>query len=76
VAGFVSISTTKPMKTPTAPSASSSGARLVPRASTLLVTLGIHLAGFTAIASAAPGDLDPNFEAGGQVVFEVSDYGW
>jgi uncharacterized delta-60 repeat protein len=76
VAGFVSTSTKYPMKTPKAPPASFSGARLVSRPTTLLLALGIHLAGFTANASAAPGDLDPNFGADGHVVFEVSGYGW
>jgi hypothetical protein len=72
VAGFVSNTTKHPMKTPKASPASVSVARLAPRASTLLFALGIHLAGFTIHAAAAPGNLDPNFGMGGRVIFEQS----
>jgi hypothetical protein len=68
VAGFVSITTNHPMKTPQTSPASVSVARLAPSASTLLLALGIHIAGFAADASAAPGDLDPDFGTGGRVI--------
>ncbi len=64
------------MKTPLAPSASSTGARLVPKASKLLLALGIHLAGFTAYAVAAPGDLDPGFGTGGRVIIDQAGSGY
>ncbi|MCX6879378.1 MAG: hypothetical protein NTW21_37090 [Verrucomicrobia bacterium] len=60
------------MKTATAPPATASVARPAPLAPTQLVALGIHLLGFTASATAAPGDLDPTFGTGGRVIFEQS----
>jgi uncharacterized delta-60 repeat protein len=53
------------MKTSSSPTATVTGARLAPRATTLLLALGIHILGFTASATAAPGDLDPTFGTGG-----------
>ncbi len=58
------------MKTPNAPTAAVTGARLAPRATSLLLALGIHLAGFTANATAAPGDLDPTFGTGARVIID------
>jgi DNA-binding transcriptional regulator YiaG len=43
VAGFVSVTTTNPMKTSNSPAASVSGAGLASRATTMLVALGIQL---------------------------------
>jgi uncharacterized delta-60 repeat protein len=61
------------MKTPNAPTAAVTGARLAPRATTLLLALGIYLAGFTATATAAPSDLDPGFGTGGRVIIDQVD---
>jgi hypothetical protein len=68
--GFVSVTTKHPMKTPNAPEASKTNTRLAPRATTLLLALGIHL-GFTANATAAPGDLDVSFGNGGVVTAKI-----
>ena len=46
------------MKTASSPTASVTGARLAPTATTLLLALGIHILGFTANATAAPGDVE------------------
>jgi uncharacterized delta-60 repeat protein len=58
------------MKTASSPTAAVTGARLAPRATTLLLALGIHILGFTANATAAPGDLDPEFGTGGRVIID------
>jgi len=58
------------MKTTKAPTASVKDARPAAKATTLLLALGIHLAGFAAHATAAPGDIDPDFGDGGRVIFD------
>ena len=40
---------------------------VAPKATTLLLALGIHVAGLTAIATVAPGDFDASFGVGGGV---------
>lgn len=62
------------MKTSKAPTVSATDARLVPKACTLILALGIHLAGFITVATAAPGDLDPNFGTNGVAIARIGYY--
>jgi hypothetical protein len=58
------------MKTTKAPTVSATDARPASKATSLILVLGIHLAGLTVHATAAPGDVDPDFGTGGRVVFD------
>lgn len=60
------------MKTPTVSPASVPGARLALFVPSALLAMGIQIFSLTAIATAAPADVDPDFGTGGRVVFEQS----
>ena len=61
------------MKTPKSPTRAATSGRLALGSNTLLLALGICLAGFTAGVMAAPGDLDPNFGTNGVAIARI-DY--
>ncbi len=61
------------MKTPKTPTRAATSGRLALGSNTLLLSLGICLAGFTATAESAPGDLDPEFGTDGIVFFDQGE---
>lgn len=61
------------MKAPKSPTRAATSGRLALGSNTMLLAMGICLAGFTAVVIAAPGDLDPDFGTGGRVIVEQGE---